>query len=210
MKKILLITIATLGFSFAAQASWQSDHCMSSCASSMNSDTGSNAESCGGSWSSCSCVGIANGCPAMIRTNCNFGETNYGSTVQGKKCCVNTALCRADEETLPEMELKLENEVELEEVFAEHMGILSTAHYGYINDNNRSPNAGRAQSVDARLDACLGHGTADTIGGSLLTCYSKCDNATNGSDTNYCHSNNSAVCDDRCECKLGSGSCDNL
>lgn len=205
--KLFFCALVYLGFSGVVHAqTFSVDKCMdiSGCSAGITVDTGNTGKSCGGSSSSCSCFGIANGCPSAVRTSCNYGETDMGPTILGKRCCVNSSFCRAED--VDAFEQEIEGREELSDVFNGQSGSFTTAHFGVVNNTNRSPNTGRGNSVYAKLDACLGHANVDADT-DMRTCETACQNTLKNQ---YCQNNTAAVCIDRCECRWGEPGCNGL
>jgi hypothetical protein len=103
----------------------------------------------------------------------------------------------------------LDKKQELKSVFEPNQ---STTYWGYVSGTNRSPNNGRATSIKARLDVCMGDQDTDAAiaTNSATTCYNQyCGTSAN----EYCNNNSAVVCQDRCECAINGvthSTCNNL
>ncbi len=159
-----------------------------------------------------------------ILTSCGGTyETQMGTTISGKRCCADydaEPLCLLESSEATAESVKSANSGNLSEVYAPRAPNVVDAYYGYVGTSNRSPNLGRATSIKARLDVCMGSNDVDSAiaTNNANTCY----NTYCGTSYNeYCNAtgNNGgtteagAVCHDRCECAIngtGHSTCNQL
>jgi hypothetical protein len=166
--------------------------------------------------------------------SCNDQDPCTRDTFKGRgttnttNCCVNrNILCDAKGNLLPKAELERVITEDDTRMAAEDEQLRSTfepgfvaTYWGYEDATNRSPNAGRANSIHARIDVCLGNTDVDTVTASGWTysgesnCETYCGS---GTYNEYCNANSAAVCKDRCAClykynnvNLTSLTCNNL
>jgi hypothetical protein len=182
-----------------------------SCTSTITADSGVTAKSCNAAANDCTCDEISwdytGGRCWTISSICGLNYTNYGATASGQKCCIhNTNYCfSGGSEATVEEEVTSTN-VGLEGVFSPGQ---TEIYFGYANGVIRSPNNGRATSLYARFDVCMGNLDADAAlaTNNATTCYNQyCGTSYN----EYCRAtvNNGGtteaggVCHDRCECMI--------
>lgn len=213
-KLILVVALCSFGFLGQTYAWGDADECITSCATSINADSGNSAETCGGYMSSCHCSTIASnygGCwrPHGVFSSCPSGWSAIAQTVTNKYCCSDLTqpcwLQREGSEAANTETIESTEQADLKRILDSET--ISSAFYGVVNLVNRSPNAGRANALNARLDACLGYSNVDAF-----TDYRSCETACgDGSKNGYCQNSSGAVCIDRCQCKYpGNGDCDGL
>ncbi len=212
MKVLLLILIGatTLLFSNAAQA--YDNDCMQACTTTITADSGVSAKVCKDTGATnCLCSRIAgSSCYQIVRPGllCPSGHVNEGWTTYNFRCCVdyNGACLSGGSNPNAEIETSVKGSAEMEEIFAP--GFVDI-YYGYAGTALRSPNAGRATSIKARLDVCVGDLDTDAAiaTNNATTCYNQyCGASYNeyckatGTDGSW--SGAGAVCHDRCECAI--------
>ncbi len=194
MKVLLLAAMITA--TFAVQQASAGVCNMSNCQFGITSDSG---YSVGCAYTSylCNCADIASykGVPYRIQfSSPGPSWVNNGNMVgTTNKCWTGDFLAVANEH------IKSSGNGSIEELFAPAQ---ATAYYGYVSTTNRSPNAGRTQSAEARLDVCMG--SNDTNAAIATNNATTCGNQYCGSGpvNEYCNANNQAVCRDRCECAI--------
>lgn len=211
MKKLLL-SLAVLFFGAFQAHALTADTCMDmpSCTVGISADTGNTAKQCAGiTDSTCSCAGQSaspGSCGYYIGTSCNSWKwMDMGPVATGQRCCMWYECARRNTpEVSEEIQQALKAGANLHEVFEPE---LASDYFGVVNLVNRSPNAGRSNALNARLDACLGYSNVDAF-----TDYRSCETACgDGSKNGYCQNSSNAVCIDRCQCKYpGNGTCDGL
>jgi len=222
MKSLMLFTCCSMIIMFANSAN--AIYCdMSDCSVSISTDAGFTGKRCEDT-GDCDCSGGFGGWFAT-GTSCGVGNCTVGFGFNGagalKRCCVSGA-CPKGSEAAIEAQEKYEilgNRPSLGEVFADEMTSDGSrnVHYGYVDNWNKSPNAGRTTSAAARLDACLYYTDVDAIdalGGTNAQKHAYCIGSTYGCGTSakndYCNANGAAVCIDRCDCVYGQNTCENL
>jgi hypothetical protein len=146
-----------------------------------------------------------------LYTTCPWGWSGVALALNGKTCCRNDMAAPEMQPTVQSSESS-----DISEAFEPKTAV----YFGYLNSTSRSPTAGRAQSIHARLDICLGANDTDSAIATMNanTCYnSYCGSAYN----EYCQASGTdggwsgayAVCHDRCECAIngvGDSSCNQL
>jgi hypothetical protein len=164
--------------------------------------------------------------PVIVSSSCTGSyNTQTGTTISGGKCCANfnsqPNCLMNDVASNEEMEsVQTANSGDLSDVYGPVAPKLVDAYYGYVSTTNRSPSTGRATSIKARLDICIGSTDVDT---AVANGVSWCQNTGCGAAANeYCEAtgtNNgqsgvfAAVCKDRCECMINGvahSTCDQL
>ena len=216
MKRILFSFVFAASL-FGAKANASYDNCLAW--TTINGNSGVTLKSCTddtGNGNGTLCTPASQLCTyaSALTTACVSPAVNIGQTATGKNCCVKGCSRSEDEMTTLLQEIRASADDSLEDVF----GSRTVTYFGYANTTNRSPNAGRTVSIDARLDACMGNGNVDAIQSNYSTDYDRyiactgsgyCgDSAKNG----YCSNSSNAVCLDRCACKYPGqgGTCTNL
>jgi hypothetical protein len=223
MRFLFLAAISACVLSFTTQASAQptwdhagvrmnADSCVgAACLTTSNFNTTRTCTSLGGSWVS-TCAGDKN-CTVAYKYGRNPAATSI--------CCKFENICNAQGERLPQEEIEAihsaNERADFESVFSPDT---VESYWGYYSTSNRSPNAGRATSIAARLDVCIGSTDVDT---AVANGVSWCQNTGCGAAANeYCEAtgtNNgqtgvfAAVCKDRCECMINGtthSTCDQL
>jgi hypothetical protein len=205
LKKFLFIPLMFAGvLAFTQNAHAQCDRL--SCATSITVDSGNTAYTCNNTGWSCSCAGIAfhqgrfhtGGCDDLEQvSNPGSGWSGYGGLTDGTNCWVQCY--DPPGQVTPPRESEPSNDENLSEAFTPFTG----NYFGWADTVMRSPNDGRANSIHARLDACLNYTDVDTITASGWTlsgeqgCESNCGL---GNVNEYCNANTAAVCKDRCAC----------
>jgi hypothetical protein len=211
MKKLFIISAFAVLTSTQAKAANCNDFIVgiSGCFASAATSSGT-GRTCDGNMAGCYCSDL-DGVLKALGSACSWGWSEVGQTLNGRKCCHNDML-----PSEPQMHLQSTAGSDLSEVFMPK----TAAYYGYVNSTVRSPTAGRAQSIEARLDICMGSNDTDSAIATMNanTCY----NSYCGSSYNeYCQASGTdggwsgayAVCHDRCECAIngvGDSSCNQL
>lgn len=134
----------------------------------------------------------------------------HGYSPDGYPCCEYFPFNAMTETEFQEMQSEATDAELLQQAMSPS---LTESHWGFISTTNRSPNNGRTVAAEAKLDACLGHGSVDYIKGlatfqQLNTCRgsSQCGDSIKNQ---YCTSttpNGESVCQDRCDCVFN-GTC---
>jgi hypothetical protein len=223
MNKVLLaamIAASALLVSNNAQAVGFGTQCMAaaSCTTTTTADSGVTAKSCNAALNDCTCEEISwdytSGRCWKIAGTCSAPWVNWGATAAGAKCCIhstNYCLSGGGDEVEPSLEVTGPSDSGLEQVFSREVNPkLTDIYFGYANGSLRSPTNGRATSIMARLDVCMGDGDATNAVATMNanTCYnSYCGS---GAINEYCNAsvNNggtveaAGVCHDRCECAI--------
>jgi hypothetical protein len=200
-----IIVLASLSYTPAANAIAQ---CMNfvGCKVSVTSDN-ANGKMCDTTSGYCTCSDLASGGPWHLESggtrSCSSGFYE-GATITGQKCCTGAWLNA--QSAGPETEKVKGSSASIAAAFEPK---LYANYYGYMGTTMRSPNTGRAVSIHARLDVCIGGGDTDAAIATMNanTCY----NTYCGTSYNeYCNAtvNNGGtteaggVCHDRCECAI--------
>ncbi len=169
------------------------------CFATASTDSGT-GRTCDGNATGCLCTDAGGDILRPLGSNCYVNWSEVGVSANGRKCCRNDQLAAQPQEIVQSAA-----SVGVAEVFVPKVA----AYYGYLNTTVRSPNAGRAQSITARLDICLGANDVDSAvaTNNATTCYNQyCGSSYNeycnasGSDGGW--SGSAAVCHDRCECAI--------
>jgi hypothetical protein len=162
----------------------------------------------------CTCSGVygaGGACPTSVGSSCPRYYTLASFTMEGYRCCISVD--DPDCSILPKNSQLTEEIVsssnELSGVFAPQKPNVDY-FFGYYGNSNRSPNTGRANSIMARLDVCMGDGDATNAVATMNanTCYnSYCGSGTineycNASVNNGGTVETAGVCHDRCECAI--------
>lgn len=218
MMKLLLLVLSLVGYAGLAQANSGRILDISGCRDILTVDSGNSAKlGYAMAFDSCDCryapmnAGYCYGSVQMGGGACQWGLTEWGSTITGNTCCYDAStMCRQSEmETQLTVESQNSEESELQEVFE----LQSSTYWGYLNQANRSPSSGRTVAAEAKMDACLGHGSVDTIKSlasfqQLSTCRgsSYCGDSLKNQYCTTVQANGETICQDRCDC-IFSGSC---
>jgi hypothetical protein len=195
---------------------------LQSCSATINGDTGHTSKKCTASSAACNCVtAVPSNCDGTIATTCPAGWTNFGNVMNGQKCCYGNCV-KGNEPAPVAEEIQSNDSNQFDKVFDADMENRTTTYFGYVDGVSRSPNAGRANSIQARLDACLHYVDVDAITGAdnsekWTNCYGSQGCGTtlkneycNATGTNNGTSMAAAVCKDRCDCLFGFGTCESL
>jgi hypothetical protein len=214
MTKFILAALVA-GISLSAQAytcEWES------CSTTITADSGHTGYKCEDDSNMYSCAlggPLGGGCrsrfPATAHGVC---PTNYDFvdwSLSGYNWCVNFNTCFPQSNGLAQKE-RVEAfyaakaqaaEDGLEDTFTVSAPGMTDTYFGWIDTAIRSPNNGRANSIHARLDACLNYTDVDTVtatGWNLVgeqNCETQCGA---GHLNDYCLANSGTVCKDRCAC----------
>ncbi len=176
------------------------------CVTLVTVDSGT-AKTCnGGIGSGCSCqevYGTQEGCTTRLGgSSCMPGYNMVGYTVTGAWCCQK---CVIQPPELNERVEPSDASSGVETAFTPR----TNTFFGYFGTTNRSGTVGRATSINARLDVCMGNLDTDSAiaTNNATTCYNQyCGTSKNeycnasGVDGNW--SGTAAVCHDRCECAI--------
>jgi hypothetical protein len=225
MKAILgLALISVLGFGSSARAAVVADECMNktTCTTAVTVDSGS-AKTCKQGTSllcACETARCGGGLPYYLSTtgSCNANYMVVGLTITGRTCCMSDLPCPPPPQASASEQIVESTSSQLvSDAFAPHH---AESFWGVYGTTNRSPNTGRATSIAARLDICIGSTDVDT---AVANGVSWCQNTGCGAAANeYCEAygtNNgqtnvfAAVCKDRCECMINGtthSTCDQL
>jgi hypothetical protein len=226
--KILLLVAMTATCLFVTTKSYAGCE-LKGCASGVAADAGVTAQRCynpisqvctaaegvGLEYCAASWYPSGSACPTnyyiydyRITDNAKLCVRNWGCTLPiiGDEAFAHATVVAADEN--------------LEKAFAPKNPNMADEYFGYVtvsaSTTNRTGNIGRTTSAKARLDVCLGNTDVDT---AISNGVSWCMNTACGTSYNeYCNatgtndgaSTSAAVCKDRCQCTLGSGTCDQL
>jgi hypothetical protein len=214
MKSFFLMAAFAASVSIYSAKAFASASCMNSCAVSVASDVGT-SKRCGGTiGSGCDCSEYAD-CYSwyLNSTWCASGDTLIGTTITNKKCCIRTSQnCpfKPIDETEAQQEVRSSaNANQFNSIFTVEPEMVEV-HWGYVSTSNRSPSVGRATSIKARLDICLGSSDVDAAIATMNanTCKNSYCDVTNVNE--YCNQygynggnyEQAAVCHDRCECAI--------
>jgi hypothetical protein len=203
---------ATIGFSNYAQAAACD---LRSCSTQITGqDGGKVAWNCDDNgFGYCTVTDICAGCICTLQTSaCSGIWTQIDTHVDGRYVCskwgCGSALANGG--TAPQGQERIASNINstassegLGEAFRPDF---ADVYFGYINLTStstvlRSPNTGRATSIKARLDICMGGNDTDAAiaTNNATTCYNQyCGTSYN----EYCNANSGAVCQDRCECAI--------
>ncbi len=195
---------ATVGFSNFAQAQTCD---LRSCATQVTGQDGGKVGWNCDDATICTYAEICAGCICALRTtSCGSGWSQIDTHIDGRNVCAKwgggCALATGDVAAQSELIEALNASDSLESAFTPS----TEPFFGYITLSStstilRSPNAGRATSIKARLDICMGSNDTDAAiaTNNATTCYNQyCGTSTN----EYCNNNSAVVCQDRCECAI--------
>ncbi len=217
---MIFVSLALALFVGKAQAVTVVEECMlkTGCYATVTVDSGSAKYCQSGNLFNCECqFQTCGGSPDSYyvsgNASCSSGWSKKGSTVLGKACCHSTLPCPPPPEAAA---AELNGSVEpvgsgdVAGVFAPQF---ADVFWGVYGTTNRSPNIGRATSIVARLDVCMGGNDTDAAiaTNNATTCGNQY--CGSGSVNEYCNANTQAVCRDRCECAINGvthSSCDQL
>jgi hypothetical protein len=219
-----IITAATVAAIFGTSEASAAYCDMTACSTSTTSDTGT-AKTCqntGPSTCICSVKAFSLGYCGSTITASNPGScyTNIGSAIgpSGSICYGRKQSCcaAAEVQQFEESVKSTNKQDDLESAFVPRVN----EYFGYVGGTLRSPNTGRTQSINARLDICLGSTDVDSaVSNGLSWCMNTA--CASGSYNEYCQatgindgvSTAAAVCKDRCQCMIngvGDSSCNQL
>ncbi len=218
MKVIFAVILTACTFGYVGTASAQICN-MQACSVTVTTDSGT-GKHCNRTSQACGCFWLVRnnyaGCNGVIASSSpgsGWWNTSEAGTPAGTTCWgTGTAgSCKG---------LALDLELEKQEITSSSNGSIAaafapeqtTAHFGWVGTVNRTGNTGRATSISARLDVCMGSLDTDSAiaTNNATTCYNQyCGTSYN----EYCNNNAAAVCQDRCECAINGvthSTCNNL
>jgi hypothetical protein len=221
LMKSLLVVLAFGVLSFAQNASAIVTCELMACTSAVSIDSGHSALQCLDDGSvSCTKASLCSGCACTVISSgsfCTQPWNQIGQYIDGRRICSKTCPQPQDQPIVDETVVQATGDsTEVADVFQPEF---TNVYYGYVDTNNRSPNAGRANSIHARLDVCMGGTDVDSITASgwnapgEQSCEADCGGS--GSLNDYCNQNTGTVCKDRCACLyqyngVGGLTCNNL